>query len=67
MLFRSLSKGKGIEHETIYGVSVVEYDPLTEETKRRTDLSDCFHGRGLAMRHIAQLVEVSPERTLGGS
>ena len=62
-----ISQGEGFDHERIYGVSVVEYDPLTSATKRRTDLSGCLHGMCSVRRHIAQLKEVSPERTLGGS
>jgi hypothetical protein len=66
-----LSKGEGIpdpgqfKGPTIYGVSVVEYDPATGATTRRTDLSDVFRSQGLAQKHITDLAENPPETTLG--
>lgn len=65
-----LSKGEGIPDRgqfkgpTIYGVSVVEYDPATGRTTRRTDLSGSFRSPGLAQKHLTDLAENPPEVTL---
>lgn len=53
-----LSRGRGINNDTIWGVSVVDVDPDTGETTRRTDIGDCFRSRGLAVRLIRSLEEV---------
>ncbi len=49
-----LSKGKGIYQNILYGISVVE---LLEDgkTKRRTDLSTCFHNDIEARKYINNL------------
>ena len=51
-----LSSGRGFANETIYGVSVVDFDPDTRETRRRTDLmAGCFTTLSKAEYHIEQL------------
>lgn len=52
-----LSTGTGFRRETIYGVSVVDWDNLTDETTRRTDLGECFQSLSSAESYIADLPE----------
>jgi hypothetical protein len=40
-----LSEGRGFDNERIWGVSVVDVDPDSGETRRRTDISRCCHTR----------------------
>jgi hypothetical protein len=46
-----LSKGRGFQHEPIYGVTFVVVKP-DGSTRRGRKSSQCFHSRGRAMSHI---------------
>lgn len=46
-----LSKGTGINHETIYGVSIAKV-VKGGKAERQTSLSGCFHSLSDARRHI---------------
>ena len=50
-----LSTGPGIFGDQIWGVSVVDYNPETEQTTRRPDLSESYQRRELAVNHIDAL------------
>lgn len=49
-----LSAGEGIDRKEIYGVSIAEIDE-TGNTKRRTDLSNCFFALNDAISYIDAL------------
>jgi hypothetical protein len=51
-----ISSGSGIMGNTIYGVTVVEYDPETAWTYSRRDLSKPFGTREEADKYIADTV-----------
>jgi len=51
-LLWELSTGEGIEHEPIYGVTVINVDGGREH-----DLSGCFHSRAEAEEHIRQKIK----------
>lgn len=57
-----LSKGKGFSGDTIYGVSVVEYEVLDNAflgvTNRRTDLADCYTSKAKAESAIDALANM---------
>ncbi len=57
-----LAKGEGFSHETIYGVSVVEYKVLGNNvlgaTNLRTDLSGCYGSKVLAEKAIDALADM---------
>ena len=50
-----LSTGTGFDHNQIYGVSVVQYDPDTDTTDRHAIESKCFGNRAAAECYISQL------------
>jgi len=56
-----ISRGKGISDQTIWGVTIVDYDPDTKKTTRRTDLSDCFQTARAANAWIAALKTDEPK------
>lgn len=53
-----LSSGRGFRDNTIYGVSVVSWDPITNTTERMTKLSDCFG----SLRKAEDYIEILKER-----
>ena len=50
-----ISRGKGIYDQTIWGVTIVDYNPDTKETTRRTDLGDCFQTARAASARVTSL------------
>ncbi len=52
-----LSKGRGFENDTIYGVSVVSYFKETGETLREVDMSCCKSSHRAALEYIGALAE----------
>ncbi len=50
-----LSKGGGFDHETIYGVSVVWLNPDGTTERPGQPISQMFHSREAARRHIRHL------------
>lgn len=50
-----LSTGRGFYDERIWGVSVVDYDPDTGKTTRRTDLSEMYQSQRQAAKHIRDI------------
>ena len=53
-----LSRGRGFSNETIWGVSVVDVDPVSLETTRRTDISQFCYTRAEAKVLIGRLKEI---------
>lgn len=50
-----LSKGTGINHNLIYGVSIASYNSHTKRTERHNKLSGCFQTREEAREYIKKL------------
>lgn len=52
-----LSWGRGFHQERIYGVSVVQYMPNVQKTKRYFQMSQCFDSEQAAEQHIEDLCD----------
>ena len=53
-----LSRGRGMDGESLYGVAIVDWNSRTCQTQRMRTLSDVFGSLAAAERHLERLREI---------